>query len=410
MKLPELLAPAGNFERLRTALHFGADAVYLGMRSMSLRNFAENFSLDELFAACKLAHGLHKRVYVTVNAFARDSALRELPPFLRDLQDAGVDALIVNDPGVLTTARDTLPGMKLHLSTQANTLNVRAAAFWHAQGISRIVLARELSLQEVQEMRLALPPELELEIFVHGAMCISYSGRCLLSNYTSGRDSNRGECAQPCRWRYELREQGTNGVYFPIEQDESGTYLLNSRDINLLKHIQAVCATGVSSLKIEGRMKSVYYVAGVINAYRMALDALARSQTDAYQPNGRILEELDKISHRPYTTGFAFGNPGEAGQAVESAQYQQTHTFCAVVLDYDKQGACAFIEQRNRFFTGDTLEILSPADINRTFTVSRIQNEAGQCVLEAPHPQEKLYISCNVPVRAGDILRKRTVL
>lgn len=408
MKIPELLAPAGNFERLRTALHFGADAVYLGMRSMSLRNFAENFTLDELHAACLLAHETHKRVYVTVNAFARNAALRELPAFLKDIQSVGVDALIVNDPGVLMTARNTLPNMKLHLSTQANTLNTAAAAFWFEQGVSRIVLARELTFKEVREIHDTAPPQLELEIFAHGAMCVSYSGRCLLSNYTTGRDSNRGECAQPCRWRYELREKGADGAYFPIEQDESGTYLLNSKDINLLAHIQAACATGVSSLKIEGRMKSVYYVAGVVNAYRMALDALANHrEPEVFRPDDRLLEELEKISHRPYTTGFTFGNPFETGQATGSAQYQQTHTFCAVVLGYDAEAACAFIEQRNRFFTGDMLEILSPADINRAFVVTRMENEAGECVLEAPHPQERLYIACPVPVRAGDILRKR---
>jgi putative protease len=264
MQIPELLAPAGNPERLRAALRYGADAVYLGMQRMSLRNFAENFSLDDLQEACSLARDMGRRIYVTVNAFARDQQLRDLPAFLSDISSAGADALIINDPGVLCIARETLPDMKLHLSTQANTLNARAAAFWHAQGVSRIVLARELTLDEIRFIRNECPPELELELFVHGAMCVSYSGRCLLSNYINGRDSNRGECAQPCRWTYELREKGKNGEYFPIEQDALGTYILNSRDLNLLRHLPEVIGTGVRSLKIEGRMNSIYYVAGVV--------------------------------------------------------------------------------------------------------------------------------------------------
>lgn len=403
MQIPELLAPAGNPERLRAALRYGADAVYLGMRRMSLRNFAENFSLDDLQEACLLAHGMNRRIYVTVNAFARDRQLRDLPAFLLDISSAGADALIINDPGVLCIARETLPHMKLHLSTQANTLNARAAAFWHAQGVSRIVLARELTLDEVRFIRDECPPELELELFVHGAMCVSYSGRCLLSNYVNGRDSNRGECAQPCRWTYELRERGKDGEYFPIEQDALGTYILNSRDLNLLRHLPEVIETGVRSLKIEGRMKSIYYVAGVVNAYRMALDELKKG---AEQVPEEIAQELEKISHRPYTCGFAFDDPGIEGQATQSASYLQTHELAAVVLRYNAEAELALLEQRNRFCCGDELFILSPGDIGRSFTVSRIQTEAGEDISCAPHPQQHVWIECP-PVLPGDLLRKQ---
>ena len=402
MRVPELLAPAGNMERLRTALRFGADAVYLGMRRMSLRNFAENFSLDELHEACAYAHDLHRRVYVTVNAFARDSQLADLPQLLTDISAAGADALIVNDPGVLCIARETLPNIKLHLSTQANTMNSRTAAFWHAQGVSRIVLARELSFDEIRIIRENCPSELEIEIFVHGAMCVSYSGRCLLSNYINGRDSNRGECAQPCRWTYEIRETGSSGPYFPIEQDDLGTYLLNARDLNLMPYLPEISAAGVHSLKIEGRMKSIYYVAGVVNAYRMALNMLKDGKT--YVPDALLLE-LEKVSHRPFSRGFAVGDPGAEGQAPMSASYVQTHELMAVVLEYEAETGCALVEQRNRFCSGDNLEILSPGDILRSFAVKDMHSADGEAITCAPHPQQHVYLNCP-NVQPGDLLRR----
>ena len=405
MKLPELLAPAGNMERFYTALRFGADAVYVGMRQMSLRNFADNFTLDQLFEACDFAHRHNKRVYVAVNAFARDDELIGLPSFLNDLHTAGTDALIVNDPGVLRLAREHVPDMELHLSTQANTLNSHAARFWREQGIKRIVLARELSLEEARAIKENVPG-LEIELFVHGAMCVSYSGRCLLSNYSNGRDSNKGECAQPCRWTYELRERGKNGEYFSIEQDERGTYVLNSRDLNLLPRLNEVLLTGADSLKIEGRMKSVYYVATVVNAYRMALDAY-RSRPFNGPPDAALIEELHKASHRPYTTGFAFGNPGAEGQMPHSASYVQTHELSAVVLECNEAQHSALIEQRNRFFLGDTLEILSPGSIDRTIMIASMRTEDGEEVTSAPHPQQHLWIAAEQPLQAGDMLRKK---
>ncbi len=402
--LPELLAPAGNMERLETALRFGADAVYLGAETMSLRNYADNFTADGLQRACDYAHARGKRVYVACNAFARDEDVRALPPLLRTIRTAGADALIVNDPGVLRVARDVVPETPLHLSTQANTLNAEAALFWHEAGVRRIVLARELSLAQVKAMRAALPDALELEIFVHGAMCVSYSGRCLLSNYIAGRDSNRGECAQPCRWTYELRERGRGGEYFGIEQDAHGTYLLNARDMNLIAHLPAVLDTGACSLKVEGRMKSVAYVATVVNAYRMALDHYAKTPDAPLPPE--IPKELDYASHRPYTTGFAFGNPGAAGQAPKSADYVSDAQISAVVLSYDAEAQIAHVAQRNRFFDGDTLSILSPGDVSRAFAVRGIRSEAGEPQQSAPHPKQRLFIGCSEPVRAGDILRR----
>ena len=404
MKIPELLAPAGNMERFYTALRFGADAVYVGMRQMSLRNFADNFTMDALAEACAFAHEQSKRVYVAVNAFARDHELTSAPAFLRDLSAAGADALIVNDPGVISLAKEHVPDMELHLSTQANTLNSHAAAFWHAQGIRRIVLARELSMDETKAIKERVPG-LKLEIFVHGAMCISYSGRCLLSNYINGRDSNKGECAQPCRWTYELRERGKDGAYLGIEQDERGTYLLNSRDLNLLPKLHEVIAAGADSLKIEGRMKSVYYVATVVNAYRMALDGYLH-QPLTVPPDAALLKELEKTSHRPYTTGFAFGDPGAMGQMTHSASYVQTHELTAVVLQYDAAKRTALIEQRNRFFAGDILEVLSPGSIRRAIAVNSIQTEEGECVSSAPHPQQRLWIGTDQPLQPGDMLRK----
>lgn len=402
MNLPELLAPAGNRERLETALRFGADAVYLGATQMSLRNFADNFTMEQLHEACALAHTLHKRVFVTVNAFAADGDIASLPALLREIASAGADALIVNDPGVIRVAKKTVPQLPLHLSTQANTLNSEAALFWHELGIKRIVLARELSLLQIADMRQKLPQTLELEMFVHGAMCVSYSGRCLLSNYIAGRDSNRGECAQPCRWTYELRERGKTGDCFAIEQDERGTYVLNAKDLNLIRHIAQIAQTGVESLKIEGRMKSIGYVATVVNAYRMALDAYQKGEI----LDERVAAELEKASHRPYFTGFAFGNPGILGQETKSGGYVADATICAVALSYDAQQKKAYLEQRNRFFDGETLSVLSPGNISRTVMVNGMWDTEGTALTAAPHPRQKIAIGCDEPLKEGDILRR----
>lgn len=383
-------------ERLITAIHFGADAVYLGTTAFSLRNMADNFTMDELNEAVRYAHERGVKIYVTVNAFMRDNELEALPETLKALEDAGVDALIINDPSVVRIARRVAPKLALHLSTQANTLNSEAALFWHEQGIERIVLARELKLSEIKKMREKLPETLELEAFVHGAMCVSYSGRCLLSNYIAGRDSNRGECVQPCRWSYEVRERGSNGEYFTLISEKEGSFIMNSRDMCMAEHLDEIIDSGIISLKIEGRMKSILYVATVVNAYRMALDGAEMSV---------VMDELNRISHRPYTTGFMLDDSAEL-MAEDSGGYIQDYRISAVVLDYDSEKKIAHIEQRNRFFDGDELSILSPGDVKRSFKVRGITNEAGEAVEGAPHPCERLFIGCDEPVKAGDILRQ----
>ena len=395
-KRVELLAPAGNMERLITAIHFGADAVYLGTTAFSLRNMADNFTLDELGEAVRYAHERGVKIYVTVNAFMRDRELEALPETLKALEDAGVDALIINDPSVVRIAKRIAPKLALHLSTQANTLNSEAALFWHEQGIERIVLARELTLSEIKSMREKLPETLELEAFVHGAMCVSYSGRCLLSNYIAGRDSNRGECVQPCRWSYEVRERGSNGEYFTLISEKEGSFIMNSRDMCMAEHLDEIIDSGIISLKIEGRMKSILYVATVVNAYRMALDGADMSV---------VMDELNRISHRPYTTGFMLDDGAEL-MAEDSGGYIQDYRIAAVVLDYDSEKRIAHIEQRNRFFDGDELSILSPGDVKRSFKVRGITNEAGEVVEGAPHPCERLFIGCDEPLKAGDVLRQ----
>lgn len=395
-KRVELLAPAGNMERLITAIHFGADAVYLGTTAFSLRNMADNFTLDELGEAVRYAHERGVKIYVTVNAFMRDSELENLPETLIALEKAGVDALIINDPSVVRIAKRVAPKLALHLSTQANTLNSEAALFWHEQGIERIVLARELKLSEIRTMREKLPKTLELEAFIHGAMCVSYSGRCLLSNYIAGRDSNRGECVQPCRWSYEVRELGSNGEYFTLISEREGSFIMNSRDMCMAEHLDEIIDSGIISLKIEGRMKSILYVATVVNAYRMALDGADMSI---------VMDELNRISHRPYTTGFMLDDGAEL-MAEDSGGYIQDYRIAAVVLDYNSEKQIAHIEQRNRFFDGDELSILSPGDVSRSFTVRGITNEAGEAVDGAPHPCERLFIGCDEPLKAGDILRQ----
>ncbi len=425
-----MLAPAGNFERFDTAIRYGADAVYLGCTAFSLRNLADNFSLDTMPQTVKYAHDRGAKVYVTVNSFIRDDELSELQNTLSALREAAPDALIVNDPAVIRTAKRLCPDIPLHLSTQANTLNSEAATFWFEQGCSRIVLARELTLERIKLLRSRVPKELELEMFVHGAMCVSYSGRCLLSNYIDGRDSNRGECVQPCRWNYEaednrvcsyltanIREKGKNGEYFTIEDDGKGSYILNSRDMCLAPYLKEIEDAGVCCIKIEGRMKSILYVATAVNAYRMALDGA---------PQELVMRELMRLSHRPYTTGFAFresekcrggtygkdrslnimyGERPDELMEYTSGAYVSESRIAAVVLDYDPQTKTAHIEQRNRFAVGEELNILSPSDIGRSFKVGFIKTEEGEEQEDAPHPKQRLFIGCCEPVRKDDILR-----
>ena len=354
MKIPELLAPAGNPEKLRMAVLYGADAVYLGGRSFGLRAFGGNFTPDKMKEAVAFAHQHGTKVYITINIFPHDNDMLDLDDYLHFVYDIGADAALVADLGVFTRAREIVPSLPLHVSTQANNTNWRAAEAWHKLGAKRIVLARELSGKEISEIR--RHTDAELEIFVHGAMCISYSGRCMLSNYLAGRDANRGACAQPCRWKYALVEEKCPGEYLPIEEDEHGTYIMNSKDLCLLPYLQDVIDTGVDSLKIEGRMKSVHYVASVTKAYRDALDGYA-ANGGKYESSAEEAE-LQKVSHREYTTGFFFGRPDGQAQNYKSSEYIQTSEFIGIVRSYD--AGYAKIEQRNHMEKGEEIEVFSP--------------------------------------------------
>lgn len=399
----ELLAPAGNFEKLKTAFRFGADAAYLGGKDFSLRSFADNFSAEELRAAVEYAHACGKKVYVTANIFAKNADFAALADYFRYLQEIGADAALVTDVGAFSLARQVAPKLPLHVSTQANTTNKYAAKFWQEQGAERVVLARELSLSEIAEIH-EYCPGLELEAFVHGAMCVSYSGRCLLSNYFAGRDSNRGECVQACRWKYSvraLREEGEGGEC-AVEEDGRGSYIFNSKDLNMLPYLDKLAAAGVCSFKIEGRMKSAYYLATVVNAYRRALDGTLSVPA--------ALEELNKVAHRAFTTAYALGDNAETIHYSDS-QEAGTRAYVADVLEDGGAGAagniCALVQMRGRFRVGDTLEILSPSDsFNRTFAVEEMTSEEGERVEDAKLVMQKLRLRCPYPLRAGDILRK----
>lgn len=398
----ELLAPAGDLEKLKIAVLYGADAVYLGGRHFGLRAGAGNFDDCELAQGVRFAHEHGVRVYVTVNIFAHNRDLELLPGYLDTICEAGADAVIVSDPGLIGAIKKLYPALPVHLSTQANTTNWAAARFWEEFGVRRIVLARELSLKEISEIRDKVA--LELEIFIHGAMCISYSGRCLLSSYMAGRDANRGDCAQSCRWKYALVEEKRPGEYFAIEEDGRGSYILGSKDLCLIEHIPELISAGVSSFKIEGRMKSVNYVAGVVKAYRKALDAYGRDPEN-YNFNPVWLEEIGKVSHREYTTGFLFGNPGSSGQHYEGEIYRRTHVFVGLVRGYDHDKGMAVVEQRNRFAVGDEVEIMVPRGENFRQKITRIIDEEGSSMEAAPHPQQIVLVPIDRPVPNYAILR-----
>lgn len=402
-KIPELLAPAGNFSKLKTALHFGADAVYAAGKDFSLRAKSDNFTEAELSEAVAYTHALGKKIYIACNVFAKNKDFPALKPYLMHLHKIGVDAVIVSDPGMVLLCRETVPELNIHLSTQANTCNFKSVEFWKKQGVKRVVLARELCLDEVREIA-EYTRDMETEIFVHGAMCVSYSGRCLLSNYLADRDSNRGDCVQACRWKYVVHEVSRSENPLEMQEDSRGTYLLNSKDLNLLPILDRVVSTGVNSLKIEGRMKSEYYVASVVNAYRRALDGL-KTQEGGYVADAALLRELEKTSHRQYTSAFAEGENAET-ICYETSLPKQEYKFIATVLGYDKQKGMLKVEMRNRFRVGDTLEALSPRSVlNRKIRVERMTDEAGIEITDAKLVQQVLYISTPVELEPLDILR-----
>lgn len=400
----ELLAPAGNFSKLKTAVYYGADAVYIGGKSFSLRAFSDNFTDEEIVEAVKFAHGKNVKIYVTVNIFAKNSDFEKAAEYFRFLERAKVDAVLITDVGFISLCKKVAPELKIHLSTQANTLNKYAVKFWGELGLERVVLARELSLSEIKEIS-EFNPETQLEAFVHGAMCISYSGRCLLSNYFNGRDANRGECVQACRWQYELREKSKNGEFFPIEEDERGSYILNSKDLNMIEHIDEMAEAGVCSLKIEGRMKSEYYLATVINAYRRAIDEYYKIG-GKYKKNKMFYDELLKTNHRVFTTAYMLGENKETVNYSDS-QSAGEKQFIATVLEGTNDEGYFIAEMRNRFKKGDKLELLTPNDnFNSVILPGRITDEEGNDIKDAKIVQQKLRIYSDIKVSAGDILRR----
>lgn len=406
MKKPELLAPAGNFEKLRMAFAYGADAVYMGGKSFGLRAFSDNFTDEELKKAIEYAHSLDKKAYVTINVFPHNEDCLELPDYIRFLQSSGADGIIISDLGVYRIARKAAPGLPLHISTQANNTNWSSVLCWQELGAKRVVLARELSLAEIREIR--QKSAVELEAFVHGAMCISYSGRCLLSNYMAGRDSNRGECAQPCRWRYHLVEEKRPGEFFPICEDERGSYIFNSKDLCMLPYIPDMIAAGLDSFKIEGRMKSVHYVATVVKVYREAIDEYILNP-GGFRVKAEWQEELDKVSHRAYTTGFYFNKTDHENQIYASSSYTQTHDFVGLVQSYDKASGLAVVEQRNHFKVGDMIEIAQPDAPLFRQKIECMFDPEGNRIHAAPHPQQTVLIPFENPVGRYAMLRRKVI-
>lgn len=399
---PELLAPAGNMEKLHMALLYGADAVYLGGKMFGLRAFASNFSLAEMDEAVTFAHSLHKKVYVTVNIFAHNEDINNLPDYLRNLQAIGVDALLISDFGVWSVAREIIPEMPLHVSTQANTTNWAAVKAWENLGASRVVLARELSFTEMKEI--GSKTEVELEAFVHGAMCISYSGRCWLSSYLTGRDGNRGACAQVCRWEFNLTEKNRPGEVYDVAGDEQGTYIMNSKDLCLLPYLFQLMEAGICSFKIEGRMKSAHYAASVVSVYRRAIDACWRDPQH-YTVKQEWLDELEKVSHRPYTTGFALGKPDATAQVYTTSSYLQTHEFVGLVRDWDNGRLT--VEQRNHMKEGETLEVFCPDGSLRTLVLKEMRNQDGEPIVAAQHPQMVFTCRAAESIPESSILRRK---
>lgn len=402
----ELLAPAGNMEKLKMAIRYGADAVYLAGKGFGLRAYGGNFTAEEMKEAAAFVHERGRKFYVTVNIIPRNGDLEGLDTYLKFLQDIGADAALISDLGVFQLAREAAPRLPIHVSTQASAANWCTVKMWKDMGASRVVLAREVSIEEMAEIRKKV--DVELEYFVHGAMCISWSGRCLLSNFfTDGkRQSNRGECIQACRFRYSLMEETRPGQYWPIEEDEHGTYILNSKDLCLIDQIPQLIQAGASSLKIEGRMKSVYYAAAVTAAYRKAIDAYY-AEGDAFRVRREWREELEKISHRPYTTGFALGNPDHSAQAYARSHPEQPYDFVGLVLGWDPDTKIARIQQRNHFKTTETLECLSPEGEVFPLTIGKMTNAEGMTVLSAPHPLEIVTMRTETPLLPYTILRRR---
>ena len=401
---PELLIPASSLEVLKTAVIFGADAVYIGGEAFGLRAKAKNFSMEEMREGIEFAHARDVKVYVTANILAHNSDLPEVRKYFQELKSVKPDALIIADPGVFDIAKEVCPEIDRHISTQANNTNYGTYNFWYRQGASRVVSARELSMQELKELRANIPDDLEIETFIHGAMCISYSGRCLLSNYFTGRDANRGACTHPCRWKYAVVEKTRPGEYMPVYENERGTYIFNSKDLCMIEHIPELIDAGIDSLKIEGRMKTALYVATVARTYRKAIDDYQKDP-QLYRKNMPwYLDQISNCTYRKFTTGFFFGKPDDSAQIYDSNTYVKDYTYLGIVGETG-DGMCR-IEQRNKFSVGETIEIMKPDGRNVEVTVERILNEEGGEQESAPHSKQVLYVKLSECPEKYDILRR----
>ena len=406
MKKPELLAPGGSLEKLKTAIDYGADAVYIGGEMFSLRVAAENFSKEDMQEGIKYAHDRGKKVYLTANILPHNDDIEEFEEFVKDIKNYGFDAVLVADLGLVDMMQELAPEIPIHVSTQANNINYRSAIKWYKMGATRVVLAREMSFKEIAEFQKKIPEDLELEAFIHGAMCISYSGRCLLSNYMTGRDSNMGACAHPCRWNYKLVEETRPGEYMDVFENERGTFIFNSKDLCTIRHIPELVQSGIASLKIEGRVKTSYYVATVVGAYRREIDRYC-ADPENYVFNEAEYEELYKVSHRPYTTGFYFGKPDENSQVYTSSSYIRDYDLIGIVKSYDAENGIATITQRNRFFKGDEIEIIQPMKPFFVQTVESMCDENGNEIEVANHAEQIVKFKTAQPVCDGAMLRKK---
>ena len=406
MRVPELLIPASSLEVLKTAVIFGADAVYIGGEAFGLRAKAKNFSMEDMKEGIQFAHEHNVRVYVTANILAHNGDLPGVEEYFKELKEIGPDALIISDPGVFMIAKRVCPEVEIHISTQANNTNYGTYRFWHELGAKRVVSARELSMKEIKEIRSNIPDDLEIETFVHGAMCISYSGRCLLSNYFTGRDANQGACTHPCRWKYAVMEESRPGEYLPVYENERGTYIFNSKDLCMIGHIPDLIDAGIDSFKIEGRMKTALYVATVARTYRKAIDDYLKDPV-LYEKNMPwYLDQISNCTYRQFTTGFFYGKPNSEAQIYDSNTYVKEYTYLGIVGGSNAEGLYR-IEQRNKFSVGETIEIMKPNGDNIKAKVLRIVNEEGGEQESAPHPKQVLYIDLGVPMEQYDILRRK---
>ena len=408
MKKVELLAPAGDLEKFKTAIQYGADAVYLAGDKLGLRTASKNFSLDDIKEATKIAHDLDKKVYLTLNVISHNKDLEGVDEYIQSLDEAGVDAFIVSDPGIFQKVKTLAPSKEIHISTQANITNTATVEFWKSLGADRVILARELSLEEIKEIKNEVKDSIMIEAFVHGAMCMSYSGRCLLSNFMTGRSANMGDCAHPCRYKYYLMEETRPGEYYPITEDEKGSYIMNSKDLCMINYIPELVEAGVDSFKIEGRVKSEYYVATVINQYRRAIDDYYED-IEKYKDNrdnNIYLEEIMKVSHRDFTTAFFFGDVKEASLTYDNSSYIRLYDFIARVLDYDEDKKLMKVQERNKFSIGDEVEIFGPKFYDK-FTINKIYDEDMNEVDNINTPMKEAYIPYDKKVEYNYMIRRK---